>query len=65
MHMAGNLGFITYLVADACFTFVRRDRDGRPRSAAPGHARSLANLHGEHYRAVTEAAMLAAMNESA
>jgi len=26
--MAGNLGFKTYLVADACFTFARRDFNG-------------------------------------
>jgi hypothetical protein len=31
--MAGNLGFQSYLVADACFTFARRDFRGRLRTA--------------------------------
>ena len=47
-RMAGNLGFETYLVEDACFTFPRPDWDGRPRTAQEVHAMSLANLHGEY-----------------
>jgi len=48
VRMAGNLGFETYLVADACFTFGRRDFQGRLRTADEVHAMSLANLNGEY-----------------
>jgi hypothetical protein len=43
--MAGNLGFQTFLVADACFTFARRDLHGRLRTAGEVYSMSLANLH--------------------
>lgn len=33
VRMAGNLGFQTNLVADACFTFARQDFHGRLRTA--------------------------------
>ena len=45
---AGNLGFQTYVVADACFAFAKKDYDGIERSAQEVHAMSLANLHGEY-----------------
>ncbi len=48
VRMAGNLGFETYLVADACFTFAKPDYDGRLRSADEVHAMSLANVNGEY-----------------
>ncbi len=48
VRMAGNLGFETYLVRDACFTFARKDYDGQWRSAAEVHAMSLANLDQEY-----------------
>jgi len=48
VRMAGNLGFETYLVEDACFTFARPDWDGRMRTAEEVHAMSLANLSGEY-----------------
>jgi nicotinamidase-related amidase len=48
VRMAGNLGFRTYLVADACFTFARRDFHGRLRTADEVHSMSLANLHEEY-----------------
>jgi len=48
VRMAGNLGFNTYLVGDACFTFARPDFAGTLRSAEEVHAMSLANLHGEY-----------------
>ena len=60
VRMAGNLGFETYLVADACFTFARRDFHGRPRTADEVHSMSLANLDGE-YCVVTDTA--AVLNE--
>ncbi|HXK06066.1 MAG TPA: cysteine hydrolase family protein [Verrucomicrobiae bacterium] len=48
VRMAGNLGFQTYLVEDATFTFGRRDWHGRWRTADEVHAMSLANLDGEY-----------------
>jgi len=48
VRMAGNLGFATYLVEDAAFTFGRKDWDGTLRTAAEVHAMSLANLDGEY-----------------
>jgi nicotinamidase-related amidase len=61
VRMAGNLGFETYLVADACFTFAKPDYDGRPRSAEEVHAMSLANLDGE-YCTVTDTATVLQRN---
>jgi nicotinamidase-related amidase len=48
VRMAGNLGFETWLVEDACFTFGRTDWRGTARSAEEVHAMSLANLDGEY-----------------
>jgi len=48
VRMAGNLGFKTYLAADACYTFPRLDWNGQLWSAEQVHALSLANLHGEY-----------------
>jgi nicotinamidase-related amidase len=48
VRMAGNLGFETFLVEDACFTFGRKDWFGQHRTAAEVHAMSLANLDGEY-----------------
>jgi nicotinamidase-related amidase len=59
VRMAGNLGFRTYLTADSCFTFARRDFDGRLRSAEEVHAMSLANLHEEYCTVLDTAAVLA------
>lgn len=52
VRMAGNLGFDTYLVADACFTFGRKDWNGVMRSADEVHALSLANLDGEYCKVI-------------
>jgi len=52
-RMAGNLGFETYVVADATFTFGKTDWDGRSRTAEEVHAMSLANLHGEYCTVLT------------
>ena len=48
VRMAGNLGFETWLVEDACFTYARPDFAGRLRAAEEVHAMSLANLEGEY-----------------
>lgn len=60
VRMAGNLGFDTFLVEDACFTFGRADWTGQFRSAAEVHAMSLANLDGEYCTVTTTAEVLAA-----
>ena len=52
VRMAGNLGFATYLVGDACFTFGRKDWNGVMRSAEDVHALSLANLDGEYCQVI-------------
>jgi nicotinamidase-related amidase len=59
VRMAGNLGFQTHLVADACFTFARRDFHGRLRSADEVHSMSLANLDEEYCTVIDTAAALA------
>ena len=57
-RMAGNLGFSTFVIADATATFGRRDFAGRWRTADEVHAMSLANLDGEYATVVTTAALL-------
>ena len=53
VRMAGNLGFETWLIEDACFTF------GKSRwPAEEVHAMSLANLEGEYCQVIrTEEAL--------
>ena len=58
VRMAGNLGFQTCLVADACFTFARRDFHDRLRTADEVHSMSLANLDGEYCTVVDTAGVL-------
>ena len=58
IRMVGNLGFDTWLVEDACFTFARRDWNGALRNAEEVHAMSLANLDGEYCTATTTATLL-------
>lgn len=59
VRMAGNLGFQTHLVADACFTFARHDFQGRLRTAEEVHSMSLANLHGEYCTVINTSDALA------
>ena len=61
VRMAGNLGFDTYLVEDATFTFGRNDWCGVSRTADEVHAMSLANLDGEYCSVVGMREILAAM----
>jgi nicotinamidase-related amidase len=61
VRMAGNLGFETLVVEDACFTFGRRDWNGTWRTAAEVHAMSLANLEGEYARVVGTGEVLEAL----
>jgi nicotinamidase-related amidase len=60
VRMAGNLGFATYVVADACFTFDKPLLDGRTMPAEDVHALSLANMHGEYATVVDTEWVLAA-----
>jgi nicotinamidase-related amidase len=60
VRMAGNLGFNTFLVEDAVFTFGRMDWDGMPRTAAEVHAMSLANMDGEYCTVVRSDQVLGA-----
>jgi nicotinamidase-related amidase len=55
---AGNLGFATTVVEDACFTFEKRDFGGNLRSAEEVHLMALANLDGEYARVVSTEALL-------
>lgn len=57
-RMAGNLGFTTYVVADATATFERRGPDGRSYSADQMHDTALASLHGEFATVVVSARLL-------
>lgn len=45
---AGNLGFTTFVVADACFAFAQADYNRVARSADEVHAMSLANLAADY-----------------
>ena len=64
-RMAGNLGFTTYVVADATATFARTGPDGRTFPAALVHAVALGDLHGEFATVVATAALVGAGAPSA
>lgn len=51
-RMAGNLGFDTYLVHDACATTNRIGLDGTDHNPELVHDMTVANLHGEFCTAV-------------
>ena len=52
VRMAGNLGFDTYLVPDACATTNRVGLDGVDHDPEVVHTMSVANLHGEFCTAI-------------
>lgn len=58
---ASNLGFITQVVADACYTFAKTDYYGQLRSADEVHAMAMANLRDEYAEVLTSADLLAAL----
>jgi nicotinamidase-related amidase len=60
-RMAGNLGFETYVVADATATFDRMGADGRPRSAEDVHNAALGDLQGEFAEIIDTNAAIAAL----
>jgi nicotinamidase-related amidase len=64
-RMAGNLGFTTVVVEDACATHERSGPDGRHFTAEEMHATALASLHGEFARIAATAGVLAALEAAA
>jgi nicotinamidase-related amidase/chorismate mutase len=58
VRVAGNLGYLIYVVRDATATFDMIDFDGASRSAEEVHALSLANVNGEYARVVTTSEVL-------
>ncbi len=59
VRMAGNLGYETYLVADATATADRTDLAGRVWRAEEIQALTLANLHGEYATVTSTGEILA------
>lgn len=58
VRMAGNMGFDTYLVHDACATTNRVGPDGTDHDPDQVHAMSVATMHGEFCTAIdTETAL--------
>lgn len=64
-RMAGNLGFKTYVVADATATFNREGFDGAQYAAKETHAIALASLHGEFAHVLLTAEVLEACSAPA
>ncbi len=60
-RMAGNLGFIAYVVADATATFDQRGIDGRKRAASDVHYAALSDLNGEFATVVETTTLLASV----
>jgi nicotinamidase-related amidase len=55
VRMAGNLGYVTFLVADATATFNKKGLNGENYSAALIHETALASLH-EEFATIVDAA---------
>ena len=53
VRMAGNMGFDTYLVHDACATMPRKGLDGTVYDGDLVHKMALASMHGEFCTAIT------------
>lgn len=62
-RMAGNLGFITYVVSDATATFDRAGADGRLRPAEEVHNAALGDLQEEFAELIDTASVMAALNQ--
>lgn len=61
---AGNLGFATQVVADACYAYAKNDYAGAPRSADDVHYMALSNLDGEYAAIVDTASLLGTFKDS-
>jgi Amidases related to nicotinamidase len=53
VRMSGNLGFATYLIEDACFTYAKPDYSGQIHTADEVHAMTLANLDKEYCQVIS------------
>jgi nicotinamidase-related amidase len=62
VRMGGNLGFDIKLVADGCYTFGRRDWNGKAWAAEDVHALALANLNGEYCTVVRASEIVEAVS---
>ena len=60
-RMAGNLGFITWVVADATATFDRTGPDGAAHSAEQIQSVALSDIHGEFAFVIDTRTAIAAM----
>jgi nicotinamidase-related amidase len=60
-RMAGNLGFETFVVADATATFDRANLDGTIRPATAVHDAALSDLQGEFAQVVHTRSVIAAL----
>lgn len=60
-RMAGNLGYATYVVGDACATFPQAMLDGSTVPAQLAHDLALAELHGEFGTVVSGKDVLVAL----
>jgi nicotinamidase-related amidase len=60
-RMAGNLGFITWVVSDATATFDRVGPDGAAHSAEQIHAFALSDIHEEFATVADTRTVIAAM----
>lgn len=63
VRMAGNLGFNTFVVADATATFERAGADGRLRPADDVHNAALGDLHHEFAEVVDTRSVIAALTQ--
>jgi nicotinamidase-related amidase len=64
-RMAGNLGFVTWVVADATATFDRVGPDGVVHTAEQIQAVALSDLHGEFATVVVTGTVIAALQGQA
>ena len=60
-RMAGNLGFDTFVAADACAAHDQTGYDGKHYAAQTVHELALANLHGEFAEVADTAVILDAL----
>ncbi|MGR3502416.1 cysteine hydrolase family protein [Pseudaestuariivita sp.] len=65
VRMAGNLGYDTYLVSDACATCNRIGPDGTDYDPETLHAITVTNLHGEFCTALTPDQVMGLMRADA
>jgi nicotinamidase-related amidase len=63
VRMAGNLGFETFVVADATATFDRPGADGRMRLAEEVHNAALGDLHEEFAQVIASKTAIASLQQ--